>query len=191
MAPDCHLDSFFLFLFATGVLNYYSSKNCLHSNYLSWEIKQHDSWLASVNSSVSHCFATTMDCSPPGFSVHGIFQAGILEWVAIPFSRRSSQPRDQTRVFHIAGIFFTVWATRKAYFVADHPKIYWIKKLVICYFPHKSVNHLCGSIDQAWLLSAGWLIMFHQLVAWLRAGWASMALAELTWLLSVWSLVFP
>ena len=94
MAPDCHLDSFFLFLFATGVLNYYSSKNCLHSNYLSWEIKQHDSWLASVNSSVSHCFATTMDCSPPGFSVHGIFQAGILEWVAITFSRVSSQPRN-------------------------------------------------------------------------------------------------
>ena len=35
-----------------------------------------------------------MDCSLPGFSVHGIFQARILEWVAIPFSRGSSQPRD-------------------------------------------------------------------------------------------------
>ena len=34
------------------------------------------------------------DCSPPGFSVHGILQARILEWVAIPFSRGSSQPRD-------------------------------------------------------------------------------------------------
>ena len=39
-----------------------------------------------------------MDCSPPGSSVHGIHQAGILEWVAIPFSRGSSQPRDQTPV---------------------------------------------------------------------------------------------
>ena len=39
-----------------------------------------------------------MDCSPPGSSVHGIFQARILEWVAISFSRVSSQPRDQTRV---------------------------------------------------------------------------------------------
>ena len=39
-----------------------------------------------------------MDCSPPGSSVHGILQAGILVWVAISFSRRSSQPRDQTRV---------------------------------------------------------------------------------------------
>ena len=39
-----------------------------------------------------------MDCSPPGYSVHGAFQARILEWVAISFSRGSSPPRDQTRV---------------------------------------------------------------------------------------------
>ena len=39
-----------------------------------------------------------MDCSPPGSSVRGIFQARILEWVAIPFSRGSSWPRDQTRI---------------------------------------------------------------------------------------------
>ena len=39
-----------------------------------------------------------MDCSPPGSSLHGILQARILEWVAMPFSRRSSQPRDQTPV---------------------------------------------------------------------------------------------
>ena len=39
-----------------------------------------------------------MDCSPAGLSVHRILQARILEWVAIPFSRPSSQPRDQTRV---------------------------------------------------------------------------------------------
>ena len=44
-----------------------------------------------------------MDCSPPGSFVHGILQARILEWVAISFSRGSSQPRDQTRVSHIAG----------------------------------------------------------------------------------------
>ena len=51
-----------------------------------------------------------MDCSPPGFSVHGIRQAGILEWVAIPFSRGSSQSRDQTQVSCIAGWFFTIIA---------------------------------------------------------------------------------
>jgi len=43
-----------------------------------------------------------MEYSPPVCSVHGIIQAGILEWVAISFSRGSSQPRDQTQVSHIA-----------------------------------------------------------------------------------------
>ena len=49
-----------------------------------------------------------MDCSLPGFSVHGILQARILEWAAIPFSRGSSQPRVQTRISCVAGGFFTV-----------------------------------------------------------------------------------
>ena len=55
-----------------------------------------------------------MDCSPPGSSVHGILQARILEWVAVPFSRGSSRPRDQTQVSCVAGRFFIVWATREA-----------------------------------------------------------------------------
>ena len=55
-----------------------------------------------------------MDCSPPGSSVHGIFQAGVLEWVAVSFSKGSSQPRDRTQVSHTAGRCFTVWATREA-----------------------------------------------------------------------------
>ena len=50
-----------------------------------------------------------MDCSPPGSSVHGILQARILEWVAIPFSRGSSWPRDQTQVSHIARRFFLLF----------------------------------------------------------------------------------
>ena len=54
------------------------------------------------------CLCDPMDRSPPGSSVHGILQARILEWVAIPFSRGSSQPRGQTWVFCIAGEFFTV-----------------------------------------------------------------------------------
>ena len=44
----------------------------------------------------------------------GILQARILEWVAVPFSRGSSQPRDQNQVSRIAGVFFTSWATREA-----------------------------------------------------------------------------
>ena len=55
-----------------------------------------------------------MDCKMPGSSVHGIHQARILEWVAIPFSRGSSPPRYQTQVSRIAGRFFTIWATRGA-----------------------------------------------------------------------------
>ena len=56
-----------------------------------------------------------MDYSRPLFSVHGILQARILDWVAFPFSRRSSQPRDGTQVSCIAGRFFTIWATREAH----------------------------------------------------------------------------
>ena len=52
-----------------------------------------------------------MDCSLPGSSVHGIFQAIVLERIAISFSRGFSQPRDQTQVSHIVGRRFTVWAT--------------------------------------------------------------------------------
>ena len=55
-----------------------------------------------------------MDWSPQGSSVHRILQVRILEWVAMPFPRGSSQPRDQTQVSRIADGFFTVWATREA-----------------------------------------------------------------------------
>ena len=55
-----------------------------------------------------------MDCSPPGSLVHGIFQAWILEWVAISFSRGSSLPRDRTQVSRVVGRRFTIWATREA-----------------------------------------------------------------------------
>ena len=53
-----------------------------------------------------------MDCSPPGSSVHGILQARILEWIALPSSRDSSRPRDQIRV-SLAGRFFTTKAPSK------------------------------------------------------------------------------
>ena len=57
----------------------------------------------------------TKDYNPPGSSVHGISQARILDWVAIPFYRGSSRPRDWTWVSCLAGGFFTIWAaTRQA-----------------------------------------------------------------------------
>ena len=66
------------------------------------------------------CVLVTQSCptlgdpwtvSPPGSSVHGILQARILEWVTIPFSRRSFPPKDRTWVSCIAGRFFTIWVT--------------------------------------------------------------------------------
>ena len=52
--------------------------------------------------------------NPMNYTVHGILQARILEWIAVPFSRASSQPRDWIQVSLIAGRFFTSWATRES-----------------------------------------------------------------------------
>ena len=69
-----------------------------------------------VSNSCDSC--DPVECSPPGLSVHGILQARILEWVAIPFSRGSSQPRDRTHVSHIAGRFYLLshqkWSEMKS-----------------------------------------------------------------------------
>ena len=64
-------------------------------------------------------------CNPMNYTVHGILQARILEWVAIPFSRQSSQPRDQTQVSHIACRFFTSWVTREVHDFPSHTLLYW------------------------------------------------------------------
>ena len=65
-----------------------------------------------AQSCLSLCYP--MDCSLPGSSVHGIFQARILEWVAISLSRGSSRSRDRTLVSCIGVSFFTSWATRES-----------------------------------------------------------------------------
>ena len=81
-----------------------------------------------------------MNCSPPGSSIHGIFQARILEWVAPPFSRGSSQPRDQTPVSHIASRLFTVWATKFADILntalLQHHLLGWEIAQLECYHLH-------------------------------------------------------
>ena len=76
-----------------------------HNDYVKWRSEV-------VQSCLTLC--DPMACSLPGSSVHGIFQARILEWVAICFSRGSSGPRDWTSVSRIVGRCFTVWATRGA-----------------------------------------------------------------------------
>ena len=69
-------------------------------------------WSEVAQSCLTLC--DPMDCSLPGFSVHGIFQARVLEWVAISFSKGSSRLRDCTQVSCIADRGFTLWATREA-----------------------------------------------------------------------------
>ena len=67
----------------------------------------------SPQSCLTLCCPT--NCSPPGSSVHGILQAGILKWVAMPSSKGSSRPRDWTQVSHIEGGLFTNWDTRELF----------------------------------------------------------------------------
>ena len=74
-------------------------------------------------------FWDSMDCSPPGSSVHGNLQVRILEWVAIPFSGRSSWPRDWTWVSCIAGEFFNIWAPFRALPSEAQGKPFWTKTM--------------------------------------------------------------
>ena len=74
---------------------------------------------------ISHSALTVcspMDCSPPGFSAHGILQARILEWVAIAFSSGSSEPRDQTQVSHVAADSLPSEPPGKPQYLAYVPK---------------------------------------------------------------------
>ena len=74
-----------------------------------------------------------MNCSPLGSSVYEIFQARILEWVAISFSRVSSQARDGTRVSCTAGRFFADWATIYATYLRWDLTWSWLSRNVRCY----------------------------------------------------------
>ena len=77
-----------------------------------------------------------VDCSPPDSSVHGILRARIPEWVAIPFSKGSSPPKNWTQVSCIAGRFFTNWATKALGYPEPHPLLCaralpWVHALVL------------------------------------------------------------
>ena len=124
------LHAFLLFLSVHGLLS-----PCLPftpcSPYWSavphWKGKENLCWLLRVLRRSGHraycCCSVAkprpshwdpMDCGPPGSSDHGVLQARILEWVAIPFSRGSSRPRDQTPVSCVAGSFFITQSPGKA-----------------------------------------------------------------------------
>ena len=71
-------------------------------------------WSESEVAQLCPTLCNPVDCSLPGFSIHGIFQARILEWVAVSFSRGYSWPRGWTQVSCIVGRRFTLWVTREA-----------------------------------------------------------------------------
>jgi len=90
-----------------------SSDRCFRNRFYNLNL-----CISSYLSEVAQSYVTLWDpihCSLPGASVLGIFQARVLQWVAISFFRGSPQPRDQTQVSHIAGRCFTLWATREAH----------------------------------------------------------------------------
>ena len=123
-----------------------------------------------------------MDCSPPGSSVRGILQARILEWVAIPFFRGSSQPRDQSRVSYIAVRFFTVWATREApdslllKNVSHHLSLHWVIVVTPKFTDHKSTEK-CNNNAKVWNTETI-TKMWHRDMKWANAD-GKMALKDL------------
>ena len=105
--------------------------------------------------SLSHVwFCNFMDYSLPGSTIHGIFQARILKWIAISFSRRSSQPRDWTWVSHIVGRRFTILPTREVH-ITDSTIGYnnWCQIQDYCRnFKQPSVQ----SLNRVWLFATPW-----------------------------------
>ena len=96
------------------------------------------------------CPSDPMDCSLPGSSVHGFSRQE--KWVAIPFSRGPSRPRDQTQVSCIEGGFFTLWATREA------PIQFYI---YIRLFFYKFFSHLGGVLSKNLVLWSRSLLVIH------------------------------
>ena len=93
-----------------------SSKLCLRIFHLTSVAKKAKILTSSESEVTQSCLTLCdpVDCSLPGFSVHGIFLARVLEWVAISFSRGSCRPRDWTWISCIASRRFTLWAMREA-----------------------------------------------------------------------------
>ena len=134
-----HITGRFFTSWATGKVILYLDPMCDHVRELNMTFKEYlalcppstamrgNSRMRLIFSeSVSHSVMSFSFLSPSGSSVHGIFQARILEWVAIPFSRRSSWPRDRTRVFSIEGRFFTIWATREPWPLLNDKSKHWV-----------------------------------------------------------------
>ena len=87
---------------------FYLKNHSLHWTYWWW-------WWWGLGAQSCPDLCDPMGCRLPGFSVHGVSQARIQEWVAISFSTVSSWPKYRTPVSCISGRFFTIWAIREAH----------------------------------------------------------------------------
>ena len=116
----------------------------------------------SLNIILLSCVRPTLfdsvDCTLPGSSVHGILQARILKWVAIPFSRRSSWSKDWTQVSWIAVWFFIVWTTREIPYVCS------CSPFTICLVMHWNYKrgqkkHVLSRFSCVWVFIRVWTVV--------------------------------
>ena len=104
-----------------------------------WFLKYISEWSEVTQSCLTLCYP--MDCSLPASSVHGMFQAIVLEWIAISFSRVSSQTRDWIWVSRIVDRHFTIWATREVIYMYTHVKNFTAVLYSIEWTNHSLVIH--------------------------------------------------
>ena len=101
-----------------------------------YPLNSNSSFLPSLSPCESESHPVVSDSlQPHGYTVHGILQARMLEWVAVPFSRGSSQPRNRTEVSCIAGGFFSSWATGEVLVATIYFLTLWIWLFLV---PHKA-----------------------------------------------------
>ena len=129
-------------------------------------------WSHSVVSAQScPTLCNPVDCKLLGFSVHGILQARILEWIAVFFSRGSSRPRDWTRVSLIGGRRFNLWATREVHSVSLGERIIYhrLRELCVLVFLHSlcGFNNFFGlRLFLVWMLAVSFLSLCWALSPW-------------------------
>ena len=128
-------------VFGCGVEIYKGFRRCSTSVF-----KEEESESEVARSCPTLC--NSIDCSPAGSSVNGIFQARMLEWVAISFSRGSSQPRDRSRVSHIVGRCFTIWNLK----LVETRRLIEVFETSPCYFTISSQPENCELNDHAYCL---------------------------------------
>ena len=150
-------EKFFLCAYKKKWTINYKSKSvsrCIASNL--WPREQ---WAYSLvtQSCLTLCYPHPMDCRLPGSSVHGIFRARVLEWIAISFSRGSSQPRNGNRVSHIVGRCFTVWATMEiiiSIIIISTSICLW------CSYSFPGLGSLCLTVNILTFNHLYWLVIF-------------------------------